>query len=411
MLSDDGQTVVAKELSPSERARAAAAHAAALLISVEPDAQKKLDCLAVMLQNGNAQVLTAEDTNYAGLLHSCERLQLHAAALDILKSISGGKVAPPLKHLELLGKYLNDSRPQFRYEAMTGIAAADPHFSYAGAEKSLHVALEMSQLRNGPSVLVIGHHSEITSAAKQQVESSLGGHAYTANTAREAIRLLNTDAPIEHILIADRVSDQSLFVLLQRFRGGRRTHDLPIAILTDELTDDESRLIGKLPGVVQSVLSRNESQIHRIASSLTEQLDTTPMNEADRIRYFEVGSSFLTEIISDRAKYGFYPVGDLRAKFQSLGIALSATARAELLRGLGTSDSQLRLIAMASDPELDDQDRVNAAQQFAVSAKRFGILIDRQSQLRIYDLYNQKGPNDPAAAESLGVILDAVEQR
>ena len=78
---------------------------------------------------------------------------------------------------------------------------------------------------------------------------------------------------------------------------------------------------------------------------------------------------------------------------------------------MGTGDSQQQLVALCSSASLTAAERVQAAQSFQLSVKRFGLNLTREQVLRAYDVYNALGPSDPATAQSLGVVLDTIESR
>lgn len=423
--SADGTAVENSQTRASGQHLTELAHWARLAMDLPITAGQANDCKAALLQEACKRPLAERDVATGQLtkqgaiapgelpdvFEHANRLQFHAASLCAIKLIGQGEQEPALAHLDLLSRLLRDSRPAVRYTALTAIANIDPKASYYGAETALATALEMAKISAGPTVLVIGLHTDIRQAAAQQLSNLTGAVPLTANSARTAAVQLRSGQPIEMIFVVDRVQDQSLYQLLQRLRGGRHSKALPIALLTDELTTYEAGLASKMPGVVRSILSRNDSQMARVINMLHSELDTDPLDTVDRARFQDAGRQMLVRITSDRQTYGFYPISDLRQELSQFDSSVSGANRLGLLSGIGTADSQWKLVQMAANQDQASQDPMAAAASFSTSVERFGVVIKQEDVLRIYELYNSVGPNDASAASALGSILDLIESR
>lgn len=336
--------------------------------------------------------------------------EMHGGAIRALQLVAqSGASEPNHAPIGFLTAQLRDSRSIVRYAALEAIAKIDPSKAFGAEETVLRVALEMTRLSAGPHALVIGLRPDRRQAAKHQIETQFAGVATSVNSARAAVRALQEDQPYEFIVITDRVADQSIFQLLQRLRGARLSHAMPIAILTEELYQHERELIAKTPGVVHSVLSTREGQMQRVLQALMNTLDTSPMTIADRTKFSLVAANFLAKVSGDRDHYAFYPIGDFRNDFAHTDSILSPAKRIQLLTGLGSADSQRSLVEMTTDAGLIDSDRVEAARAFGRSVRSYGMALGRQDVLRNYELYNKLGPTDPVAAKSLGLVLDVLE--
>jgi hypothetical protein len=212
------------------------------------------------------------------------------------------------------------------------------------------------------------------------------------------------------VVVVDRMADQSIYELLQRIRGAQRGRALPIAVLTDELYQHERRLIAETPGVISSLLTRTPDQMQRVIGLLTQRLDTQPFTTEERNELARVASEYLSRIGSDRDTYAFYPLTDLRSEMLAVGLGLPIDLRLGLLSGLGTRESQQQLVGFTSRGSLSAEERLQAAQALEQSVKRFGMNLGREDILQAYDSYNTLGPNDPATAGALGVVLDVIER-
>lgn len=357
-----------------------------------------------------AQLTSAEQSNshWQQLFEKASEWQMHGAALRAIQLMAdeASQVEPPVNFLSEL---LYDSRPIVRYAAIESLAKLDPQENYRGADRALEVALEMSQLGDGPRALVIGLQSDLRQATQQQLLQELGSESTSANSAQAALLALDRDDPIELIFVVDRVSDMSLFEMLQRLRNSKKGHALPIAILTEDLYAHERSLVNRTPGVVTSILSSAPGQMGRTISQLYSTVDTRPLTAEERANFSAVAGEFLTRIAADRERYSFYPIGDWRARLISVADGLPATARTQMLSGLGNGDSLNRLVLQAADSGKSEDERMAAVRAFGGSVKRFGMTLNRQDVLQTYGLYNRLGPNDPVAAKCIGLILDVIE--
>ncbi|GAB5403315.1 MAG: hypothetical protein Aurels2KO_15460 [Aureliella sp.] len=396
-----------------------------LALGVVQDSSQATQCKAILLQDALKRPQTDRSTalerivqsdvigpgDLPAILEQADHLQLHAAALGAMELIGKGARKPALAHLELLVQRLRDPRPAVRYTALAAINDIDPQHSFFGTETILATALEMAKLSSGPTVLIVGLHADIRQAAAQQLTTLADANILTANSARAAATTLRSGYPIEMVFVVDRVRDQSLYQLLQRLRGGRHSKALPIAVLTDDLTDYEEGLASKMPGVVRSVLSRNDSQMARVLSMLHAELDTQPLDAADRARFSRIGHELLVRVASDREKYAAYRISDLRNELSQFDLEIAGDAQAGLLSGLGTQESQWKLIQIAASPSPDAEAQSAAAASFATSVRQFGLVIRQDDIQRVYDLYNDLGPRNPGTAKALGQILDVIEAR
>lgn len=333
--------------------------------------------------------------------------QMHGAAMRCLQALNthvqSGKMLAPL---DFLGELLSDGRPVIRYLALEIINSADPHADYAASERALAVALEMTQLSQGPQVLIVGGNNELCMAAQQMVELHTGSKAVAATSARGAFQQLVQQNPIELIMVVDRVHDMSLYEMLQRLRN---SGSLPIAVMVDRLHQAERDLILKGSGFQVSNLSRDPDDMKRALDELTQMLDIRPLTSDDRVRFSVLARNFLTKIAADRNTYFFYPLAQWHEQFVSVAPLLGPQSQSHVLSGLASRESQYRLSQLAAANSLAEQERLDAARAFAASVRQFGLQLGDQEIKNCYALYNQLGPNDPAVAKAMGYVLDIIE--
>lgn len=346
-----------------------------------------------------------QEANWERVYAVANELNFHGAALRTLQMI-GESESPSL---DFLSDQLKDTRPVIRYSALAAVANIDPQSIYRGADRAVSTALEMSRLAGGPNSLIIGLQSEIRQVANQQVQAITGGQATTVNSARNALLALASGEPIELIFVVDRVSDQSVFELLQRVRNTVKGRSIPIAVLTEELYSHERAWIAGNGGVVSSVLSRDPSQMQRVIAEMMNELDTEPLNPDDREKFSRTGGRFLAKIAAEPERYRFYPLGNWREQMVSTALNLDAGSEIRLLAGLASVESQLRLVEMAGNRQFGYEIQKSAATGFGQSVQRYGLLLNRTAVKRSYDTYNRLGEDNPSIANSLGYVLDVIE--
>ncbi len=357
------------------------------------------------------RAIPEERTNEANFwieaFQQCSKMQMHGGAIRALESmtvrIQSGKILAPL---DFLSQLLTDKRPVVRFLALRAIAIADPHSDYAGSAQAIATAVEMTQLAQGPEALVVGANSELCQSADEIIQQHTSTKSVIASSGREAFTALAKPNPVELIVIVDRVHDISFYELIQRLRN---SSSLPMAVLVDNLSTNESTLIGRSAGVHASTLSRDPEHMRIILEKTMQTLDVKPMSIDDRTDLAALAGQFLTKITADRALYGFYPVEQWNQQLISTRRTMAPAAQAQILSALGNKDSQVQLTLMAANTSAIEKDRIVAAKSFEKSVRQFGLQLNDQQIKNTYDQYNQLGPNDPVAAKVLGYVLDIIE--
>ncbi len=354
--------------------------------------------------------LTVDADYWQQVFHRADELQMHGAALRAVQLMNDHAVRGDFPDpLDFLSQLLGDPRPMMRYSALQAIARLDPKQAFGGSEKAIETAVEMVSLAAGPQALVIGLQDELVQAAGHQLQQQTGAEAIMVNSAKAALKVLSENRPVELVVIADRVSDISLFELMQRLRNTRNGQSLPIAVLTERLYQHERRQIEKMPGVFASVLTADGRQMERVIATLFQSLDTQPMSPDERSEFAVAAGRFLASVSADRDSYAFYPVSDWRDELIDKQHGLSVSGRVSVMSAIGSAHGQTALAEMAANGRLEASERMAAARAFGNSVRRFGMLLPREEIQQTYDLYNQLGPTDPVAAEALGMILDITE--
>ncbi|MBX3419994.1 MAG: hypothetical protein KF752_00415 [Pirellulaceae bacterium] len=354
--------------------------------------------------------LYVEPQYWISIFEQAGTWQMHGAALGSLEALAyrsrQQKFSAPI---EFLGNLLRDARPIVRYWALSAIAALEPQDNYPGAEQALAVALEMSQLGRGPTALVVGGSQELCLSAAAQVQQQTSGPALTVNTGRDALLRLSQNTPIELLMIVDRVEDMSLYELMQRLRRTPGGGSLPVAVLTDQLQAHESRYIEQTPGFQASLLTHQPEQMATVIQGMRQALETGMLTASDREQLAQTAAKFMGQIASEPEKYSFYPLDVWRHSLIQATSVIPLDLRTQALANIGTGESQWRLAHLCSAETATQQQRITATQAWEKSVRQFGLLLSKQQTQDIYDLYNQKGPGDPALAKVLGFVLDVIE--
>lgn len=430
-IGPDGRSIVATETASPDRSLETLAQLASHRIRFDMRSHEDtIDCAAVLLQHAYQSQpgvviadpawqplaeLPEEATGrdfWKQVLDRSQNWQMHGAAIRASQAI-GRELAtsiPGASSFDFIAGCLRDSRPVIRYIAVDAIARADLRAPYNGSASALEVAVEMSRLREGPMVLVVGLTSDLRLAAEQQL-AAIGAHSIAVNSTQAALQVLDQPYPIELIMIVDRVPRNSTLTLVDRLRHSRRGGSLPIAILTEDLLPIEHSELSRTPGIVFSVLSEQADQMPRVIQEMERRLDVRPLLGAERAAFAESATTLLAKIASDRPTYSFYALARWEKELVALADLLPTELWLTLLGGLGTVESQEQLLIIASDKSASADSRSGAANAFARSTNEFGLLLSRPAILKAYELYNSQGPNDPVTVSALGRVLDAIETR
>lgn len=394
-MDADGR-IVSVDGSPAEKALEGLARMASLRLACSSRTQEDLlDCATVLLQRGYHVQPGIESSETAGQLLSAlpeeargsefwkkvfdrsESLQMHGAAIRATQFI-GRELAdspPGSSSFNFIARALRDSRPVIRYVAVEAMSRAELQIDYADSADALATALEMSRLGEGPTVLVVGLTADLRLAAENQL-LSMGSPSLSANSLSSALEFLSKPNPVEMIMVVDRVPGYTLRGLVERLRHSRRGQALPVAILTEPSEMAEANELSRMPGVVLSVLSHEKEQMPRVVREMERRMDVRPLNSAERMLFLESAQRLLEKSSPDQ---------------------------------LGTADSQEQWIRIAADTRSSREARMQAADAFSRSIKRYGLLLPLASQLKAYEIYNLQGPSDSVTVAALGAILDAME--
>jgi hypothetical protein len=427
----DGQRVSVVEASPADRSLELLAQVAAHRIAYSVRTHDDLvDCATVLLQHsyqaqpgvetgapvGGLLGWLPEEANgsdfWKQVLDRSETWQMHGAAIRASQAIGRelSNSLPGSAAFDFMASCLRDSRPVIRYCAVEAIARANPQTAYNGSAIALETAIEMSRMKTGPMVLVVGLTSDLRQAADQQLVA-VGAQSISVNSTQAALLVLDQPNPIEMIMVVDRVANHSVRALVERLRHSRRGKSLPVAVLTDQLESYELTELSRVPGVVLSVLSEDKEHMPRVIAELDRRLDVRPLSASERSVFIETANSLLSKIGTDRKQYGFYPLARWDKELRSAVDSLPTNSWIAIVGALGTADSQEQLMAVASDSSAAEATRAQSAAAFSESVKQFGLLIANESQMKAYDLYNIQGPRDAVTVSALGQVLDAIESK
>ena len=420
-VAADGKSVKAVEAPVPDHALEALAQLATLRLNCLGTTElDRVDCATVLAQRAYQANQTPagwlsqpkETAFWKQVLERSNAWQMHGAALIAVETIGRSLTtsAPGDASYGVIAECLRDARPGIRYVAVEALAKANVQHAYNGSASALETAVEMGRLGQGPTVLVIGLSSDLRLAAKQQL-LAMGAEAIDVTSTSDALRVLNEPYPIEYIMVVDRLPRNSILTSIDRLRHSKRGGSLPVAILTEDMDALEKSELGKIPGVVFSVLSEMPDQMQRVVAELERRLDTRPLTPGQRQAYSETANQFLATIAQDRQNYGFYELARWEKELAEVANHFPNETRLTLLGGMGTPASQQDLISLAANTSVDTETRQQAAELFTRSVGSHGLLLGRASVLQAYDNYNSQGPTDPVTVSALGKVLDAIESR
>ena len=146
---------------------------------------------------------------------------------------------------------------------------------------------------------------------------------------------------------------------------------------------------------------------------LQNTLNQESISQTDVETRMELGKKaidWLAEMVSDHQTYSFYNILDgEKTLIRALSVPEFALRAAEALGALGTPESQLALVDLASTSTRPLEFRQAAAEAFRVATQRQGVQLTQKRVMVQYDRYNASEKLDESTQQVLGSILDSVE--
>lgn len=319
-----------------------------------------------------------------------------------------------------------------RFAAADAIMSLEPDFPYPGSSL-IPEALAWFSRADGRRILVSAHPKQSAAAKTAGYFIACGYKGDLAVTGREAMRLAAATPDVEMLVVDLRCSEPSVPDLVQAMRNDNRTHDIPIAVLSDSSTvlDDAERRqsLHTLPTMQKIERSGPDnpfgvslSQVYaRIVSDegarwvetdLFEKTGAEPVSPEVRLEQARQALDRLKKIQQAVADGGpeIYRIENLD---DIISDALRSDVRLisglELAASVRSSKAQGAIYDIVADVMYPLDIREKAVEAFTQSVKRFGILLRGKQVQRLYDRYNAGETELKETQELLGRVLDLIE--
>lgn len=301
---------------------------------------------------------------------------------------------------------------QLTFAACYAIARIDPQDTFAGNSQYIDSLVYLSR-STGTRYALAGHVRNDVAQTLATLASAAGYQATSVTRAADLVRFARSVPDVEVILLTEALGEPGFAELLQELRSGPRTCRLPVLLLVGpESLEDAQRLASRYRNVLASPIPGDASIMTRQLDNLWQMVDHLDADESARIEYARVAQELLVRYADEHERYSFFDLHQYDVDLsQLLAFPASAHQACKLLGRIGTAHAQLNLVNTASNLQLPEALRREAAESFARAVGTRGIMLDRQAILQQYDRYNASASESAETIAILGYVLDVIERR
>ncbi len=317
-----------------------------------------------------------------------------------------------------------------RFAALEAVMSLKPDTPFPGSSL-IAEALTWFAHADGRRVLVSAHPKQ-TDAAKTAgffIESGYSGEL--ASNSRDAMQKAVASPDVEMLVIDLACTNPPVPIIVQEMRNDARTHDVPIAVLTDKEKALDSAIDGRSLPTMEKVdlLSSDNpfavslSKIYpRIVSSesakwvnedLLQKTGTAPVPPELRLEQAQKSLDWIREIVErqqDGPKvFHFENLSDIVAGALRSDVRLQQGL--ELAVAVKSAGMQAAIYEIVASNVYPMELREKAAAAFEQSIDKFGVLLRGRQVQRLYDRYNGSEAEDQAVQKLLSRMIDVLETK
>ena len=325
-----------------------------------------------------------------------------------------GEVGDP----ELLAGHGGSPRPlvralqsgdrRLKFAALEAVMKLRPDEAFAGSS-NVTDAIEYFANSTGEPYALVAHPNPEPGQRLAGLMAQEGYETVSAVTGHGAVKAALESPDIELILLSAAIDRPAIAEVVQALRADQRTKDLPIAILLEEHhTDDEPALAETDELVIRFPRPVDPASAEYLINKMVDSAAGTLVTADIRAQQAEQAIEYAAELSElDQTVFSLRKLEPVVA--QALFQAGSSPAAAKALSNLGTHESQVALLDLASLTPQPLEIRKAAAEAFAASVQRFGTRLTSGEIMRQYDRYNASAALDAPTQQMLGSILDVLE--
>jgi hypothetical protein len=307
-----------------------------------------------------------------------------------------------------LARVLEHPNRRVRFAALSAIMTLDPQASFPGAsrvpETLGYFATGASERRAVVAMPVADHATTLAGRL-----SSLGLEAEPATRGANAVALAQQSSDLEFALVDMDINGSGVRDVIYALRTNPATGQVPIGLLaTSDRLEAAYNLADQHKRVVAFPRPQSDEAVANLLDRLKAVAGRDEVTSEERAAMAGQSLTWLGQLLArDNTFY------DLRRQAPVVEAALYLPAMTdkavEALALLGTPASQRSLVDFASHLTVPIESRRQAAQAFAHSVQRHGILLTEDEILQQYDRYNSSASHDADTQQVFGSLLDAIE--
>lgn len=320
-----------------------------------------------------------------------------------------------------------------RFAALESIMSLKPDVPYPGSSYVAE-ALDWFSRADGRRILIAAHpkYSEAAKAAGHFI--SLGYQNELATSGKEAMQRAASSPDVEMMLVDMKCTGPIVPILVQEMRKDGRTHDIPIAVQSDD-----SKVLNAAPNLKTTQTLPSMERIDRLnpnnpfAVSIAQIYPTARSDDLAKwiekdlfhktgtetippaVRLEQARKSLqwmksIAEVVQEGKK--IYHFENFDSIVQN---ALSSDSRIEqgldLASVIPSETMQSAIYDVIADSLYPMELREKAAEHFKQSIDKFGILLRGKQVERLYDRYNTSEHEPKEIQELLGKVIDLIEEK
>ncbi len=357
-------------------------------------------------------LVTADGDMLNLVLHSAMKHDLPRAAVASAEVIGArgdiGALFASSPNPAPLAEALVYPNRRVRFAALSAIMALDPQSPFPGASRLPETLGYFATSASGRRAVVAMSNSGHASTLAGRL-AELGIEADAANRGGAAVAAAQQSADLEMVLVDVDIDGPGIRDVLYALRTTSATGQIPIGLLAHgDRLDVAHRLANEHQRVVAFPRPQSAAALEELVARLEGISGRDPVTPQDRAKMAGAALNWLGNLLA--RENTFY---DLHRQAPIVEAALYLPALTErsvaTLELLGTPASQRSLVDFASHLNIPMKSRRQAAQAFAMSVQRHGVLLTEAEILRQYDRYNASESLDADTQQVFGTVLDAIE--
>jgi CheY-like chemotaxis protein len=321
-----------------------------------------------------------------------------------------------------------------RFTALETIMSLEPKEPFAGSSLVADSLVWFAK-SEGEKVVVSGHPQKASALQTANLFLGLGYKSEVATTCRELFQLAAASPDVEVVVVDVRCSQPPVGEFVQAMRQDARTANIPIAILSDdvspgdvsppllrvrrnEMTQSDRRSPDN-PFCTSLSLTYPRPADEKSAQWVLDDLlnktaDGRRQTAEERLEEAKQALGWLREIKLAELSGGqkIYHFDDFDSVvLEALRSEVRVQEGLQLAAVVKSVAVQSALYEMAANAVYPMELRNQAGEAFEENIDRFGILLRGQQVQRLYDRYNQSELEPKESQELLSRLIDVVEAK